>query len=87
MFQSVRLARSKGLKVGSIKLNTLWPCAENTIRELTSNARKIIVPEMNCGQYVLEIERVTKKEVFSLTKTTGFVFSSDEILKEIERVN
>jgi len=41
---------------------------------------------MNCGQYVFEIERITKKETISLTKTTGYVFSSQEILDEIERV-
>lgn len=84
--EAVRRAREKGKKVGYIKLNTLWPSAPIKIKELTQMAKKIIVPEMNLGQYVLEIERITKKEVISFTKTTGYVFSSQEILDEIERV-
>jgi 2-oxoglutarate/2-oxoacid ferredoxin oxidoreductase subunit alpha len=83
---AVRQAREKGRKVGLLKLNTLWPSAEESLRELTGAAKRIIVPEMNLGQYVQEIERVTKKEVFSLTKTTGAVFKAQEILSEIERV-
>lgn len=84
--EAVRRAREEGRKVGFIKLVTLWPSAERNIRELTQSAKKIIVPEMNLGQYVQEIERITKKEVIPLSKTTGAVFSSQEILGEIARV-
>jgi hypothetical protein len=41
---------------------------------------------MNLGQYVQEIERITKKEVIPLNKTTGAVFSSQEIFDAIARV-
>jgi 2-oxoglutarate ferredoxin oxidoreductase subunit alpha len=84
--EAVRRARERGKKVGYIKLNSLWPSAPVKLQELTQMAKKIIVPEMNLGQYVLEIERITKKEVIPFTKTTGYVFSSQEILDEIERV-
>jgi 2-oxoglutarate ferredoxin oxidoreductase subunit alpha len=84
--EAVRRAREKGKRAGHIKLNTLWPSAERTIRELTQRAKKVIVPEMNMGQYVLEIERIVKREIISLTKTTGYPFSAQEIFEEIERV-
>lgn len=84
--EAVRRAREKGKKVGHIRLDTLWPSAERTIRELTQKAKKVIVPEMNMGQYVLEIERIVKREIISLTKTTGYPFSAQEIFEEIERV-
>ncbi len=84
--EGVRRAREKGKKVGFIKLKTLWPSADKSILRLTERAKKIIVPEMNCGQYVLEIERITKKEVISYTKTTGYPILAHEISEAIERV-
>jgi 2-oxoglutarate ferredoxin oxidoreductase subunit alpha len=84
--EAVRRARERGEKVGLIKLKTLWPSGGKTLRELTNRANKIIVPEMNLGQYVLEIERITRRDVISLTKTTGSPFSAPELLEEIERI-
>lgn len=84
--EAVRRARQKGKKVGHVKLKTLWPLGEQTLREVTGRATKIIVPEMNMGQYVLEVERVTRKEVISVTKTTGYPFSAQELLEELERI-
>jgi 2-oxoglutarate ferredoxin oxidoreductase subunit alpha len=84
--EAVRRARARGRKVGHIKLKTLWPSSEKIIRKLTKRAKQIIVPEMNMGQYVLEIERITRRHVVSITKTTGYPFSAQELLEEIERV-
>ncbi len=50
-------AREKGIKAGLIKLNTIWPFPEEMIRDLAGNVRAIIMPEINMGQMVLEIER------------------------------
>ncbi|MBW2369867.1 MAG: 2-oxoacid:acceptor oxidoreductase subunit alpha, partial [Deltaproteobacteria bacterium] len=83
--EAVRQARQAGMKAGLIKLKTLWPCAEKSIRALTEKAKRIFVAEMNLGQYVREIERITHKDVISITKTNGAVFSSGEILEEMKR--
>jgi 2-oxoglutarate ferredoxin oxidoreductase subunit alpha len=39
-------------------LKTLWPVPENLIREKAKNAKRVVVVEMNLGQYVREIERI-----------------------------
>lgn len=84
--EAVRLARERGWKAGHVKLKTLWPSSEKIIRKLTEGAKKIIVPEMNLGQYVLEVQRIAEKDVVSVTKTTGYPFSAQELLEEIGRV-
>ena len=54
---AVREARAKGIRVGLIKLNTVWPFPEELIRSLAPNLKALIMPEINAGQMVLELER------------------------------
>jgi 2-oxoglutarate ferredoxin oxidoreductase subunit alpha len=53
----VELARKKGVKVGVLRLEIVWPFPENRIRELAKNVKAFVVPEINYGQIVLEVER------------------------------
>ena len=50
-------ARRAGLKVGCLRLLTLWPFCEARIRELAPLVKGIVVPEINYGQISLEVER------------------------------
>jgi 2-oxoglutarate ferredoxin oxidoreductase subunit alpha len=50
-------AREKGIKAGVVKLNTIWPFPEKMIRDLAKKVRALIMPEINYGQMVLELER------------------------------
>jgi 2-oxoglutarate ferredoxin oxidoreductase subunit alpha len=50
-------ARRKGIKVGSIRLRTVWPFPEKLIKELTGRVKAFVVPEINYGQVTLEVER------------------------------
>jgi 2-oxoglutarate ferredoxin oxidoreductase subunit alpha len=54
---AVRLAREEGIRAGLLQLITVWPFAEARIRELASQARAFVVPEINYGQIALEVER------------------------------
>ncbi len=53
----IDLARKKGVKVGVIRLIVVWPFPEKRIRELASQIKAFVVPEINFGQIVLEVER------------------------------
>jgi 2-oxoglutarate ferredoxin oxidoreductase subunit alpha len=53
----VRVARETGLKVGLLRLVTVWPFAEDRIRELAPKVKAFVVPEINMGQIALEVER------------------------------
>jgi 2-oxoglutarate ferredoxin oxidoreductase subunit alpha len=48
----------QGKPVSLLVLKTLWPVPENVIRKAARNARRIVVVEMNLGQYVREIKRI-----------------------------
>jgi 2-oxoglutarate ferredoxin oxidoreductase subunit alpha len=43
--------------VGVIRLIVVWPFPEQRIRELASRIKAFVVPEINYGQMVLEVER------------------------------
>ncbi len=54
---AIELARKEGLKAGLLQLVTVWPFAEDRVRQLAHQARAFVVPEINMGQIVLEVER------------------------------
>jgi 2-oxoglutarate ferredoxin oxidoreductase subunit alpha len=53
----IELARKKGVKVGVLRLEVVWPFPEKRIRELSKKVKAFVVPEINFGQMVLEVER------------------------------
>ncbi len=53
----IDMARKKGVKVGVIRLIVVWPFPEKRIRELAKKVKAFVVPEINFGQMVLEVER------------------------------
>jgi 2-oxoglutarate/2-oxoacid ferredoxin oxidoreductase subunit alpha len=48
----------RGTPVSLLTLKVLWPVPAEAIRRAAANAKRILVVEMNLGQYVREIERV-----------------------------
>jgi len=55
--RAVQQARKAGMKVGTIRLITVWPFPEKRIKELAKKIKAFVVPEINYGQMVLEVER------------------------------
>jgi 2-oxoglutarate ferredoxin oxidoreductase subunit alpha len=55
---AVRKAREHGIKAGLLRPITLWPFPEEQVASMAKQVKAIIVPEMNCGQLVREVERV-----------------------------
>jgi 2-oxoglutarate ferredoxin oxidoreductase subunit alpha len=54
---AIRTARAQGVRTGSLRLVTAWPFPEDRIRELAGRVKAFVVPEINYGQMVLEVER------------------------------
>ena len=72
------------LKVGLIKVNTVWPFPEEQIQEAAKNTDIVIVPEMNMGKYVREVQRALPgKKVVAMSKCGGEIHTPGEILDEI----
>jgi len=82
---AVRQARAKGIKAGLFRPKTIWPFPEDALRKLSDQVKRVIVPEMNLGQLVLEIERIIgcRAPVERLSKVNGELFKPEEILSVI----
>jgi 2-oxoglutarate ferredoxin oxidoreductase subunit alpha len=55
--RAVQMAREEGIRAGMLRLITIWPFGEDRIRELARWTKAFVVPEINYGQIVLEVER------------------------------
>jgi len=80
-------ARKEGIKVGKARLKTVWPFAEEYVFELSKKVKSIVVPEINAGQIVREVERAVKGncEVISVPHLGGAVHKPEVILEAIKR--
>jgi 2-oxoglutarate ferredoxin oxidoreductase subunit alpha len=90
--QAVRQARERGLKVGLLIVRTVWPFPAARFAELALRARTIIVPELNLGQMVLEVERLAhagpgRARMVSLTRVDGELITPAEMDKAIGEVS
>jgi len=79
---AVRMARDEGIRAGLLQLITVWPFAEERIRELSMQAKAFVVPEINCGQVVLEVERCVggRARTILVPHMGGGVHSPESIL-------
>ena len=55
--RAIAIAKKKGIKIGVIRLIVVWPFPEKRINELAGKIKAFVVPEINYGQMVLEVER------------------------------
>lgn len=84
---AVNTARDEGIRAGLLQLVTVWPFAEEHIRELSSRVKAFVVPEINYGQIVLEVERCAggKAEIIPVPHMGGGVHSPETILDAIRK--
>ncbi len=61
---AIEQARKEGLKVGHLRLVVAWPFPEKRFRELAEKVDAFVVPELNFGQMVLEVERCAGGKAF-----------------------
>jgi len=82
---AIDVARERGLRVGSLRLITAWPFPDKKIADLAAHAKAFVVPELNLGQMVREVERAAagKARTFAVPHAGGGVHNPDEILNVI----
>lgn len=87
--KAIQDARKEGIKVGSLRMVTIWPFCEKRIRELAGKVKTFVVPELNYGQMVLEVERCAggKSKVISVNHCGGAVHDPEVILEAIRKGN
>jgi 2-oxoglutarate ferredoxin oxidoreductase subunit alpha len=81
----IEQAREEGLRVGYLRLITVWPFPEQRIRELASHVRAFVVPEINMGQIVREVERAAcgQAPVLSAHRPGGDILEPHHVLQAI----
>ncbi len=82
---AIEMARKQGLKVGHLRLVVVWPFPEKRVRELATHVGAFVVPEINYGQMVFEVERCAagKAKTFLVPHGGGTVHDPDDIYQAI----
>lgn len=78
--------RNEGYKVGLFRPITIWPSPEKELKELSEKVKRIIVVEMNAGQYFLEVDRIAgkKTEVEKYGRVNGELITPKEIISLVK---
>jgi len=86
VYEAAEEAEKMGIKVGYVRLKTIWPFPEKPVKKLAETAEKILVPEMNLGQLFYEVERVAcSTQVVPLNKIGGGeLITPEELLSKME---
>jgi 2-oxoglutarate ferredoxin oxidoreductase subunit alpha len=81
----IQLARARGIRAGKFRIISAWPFPEQHIRDLAGRVKAFVVPEINLGQMVYEVERAAagKAAVIPVSHAGGSVHNPDAILKAI----
>ena len=84
--RALQMARARGIRAGKFRIISAWPFPDQHIAELAGRVKAFVVPELNLGQMVHEVERVAagRAKVVSVPHAGGGVHNPDAILKAIE---
>ncbi len=82
---AIEQARQRGVKVGHLRLVITWPFPSSLLRRTAGQVKAFVVPELNLGQMVLEVERAVagKAAVLSVPHAGGTVHEPESILEGI----
>lgn len=81
---SVERARTQGTQVSSLVVQSLWPVPEAAIARALDGVERVIVPELNLGQYRREVERLAGgREVVGIGRVDGELVTAEEIEEAI----
>jgi 2-oxoglutarate ferredoxin oxidoreductase subunit alpha len=83
---AIEQARQQGIRVGHLRLITVWPFPEKLISEISAKVKAFVTVEMNYGQMVLEVERCAagKAKSFLVPHGGGWVHEPKDIFQVIE---
>jgi 2-oxoglutarate ferredoxin oxidoreductase subunit alpha len=97
--KAIKMARAQGVRTGKFRLITAWPFPAGPLAALTRHAKAFVVPELNLGQMVHEVERAValegglqpargfspaaKPRVIPVTHAGGSVHQPEQILAAI----
>jgi len=83
----IQMAREEGIRVGLLRLVSVWPFPDEQIYDLAGHVRGIVVPEINMGQIVREVQRSVagRVPVFSVPHPGGGIHKPQKVLQAIRQ--
>ncbi|MFC1890837.1 2-oxoacid:acceptor oxidoreductase subunit alpha [Thermodesulfobacteriota bacterium] len=80
-------AREMGIKVGLLKLITVWPFPEKRIKQLAEKVKGFLTVEINMGQIHLEVERCAggKAPCYLVGHPGGAIISPERVIKTLKQ--
>jgi 2-oxoglutarate ferredoxin oxidoreductase subunit alpha len=83
----IEQARQEGIRVGYLRLITVWPFPDEAIRRLAKGIRAFVVPEINLGQISREVERCAAGQalVLGANRAGGDILEPHHVLNVIRQ--
>jgi 2-oxoglutarate ferredoxin oxidoreductase subunit alpha len=81
----IEQARKEGIHIGYLRLITVWPFPEERIRALAKKISAFVVPEINDGQIVREVERCAagQTKVIGVNRLGGDILEPQRVLSAL----
>jgi 2-oxoglutarate ferredoxin oxidoreductase subunit alpha len=81
--QMVEDRRQRGVKVGLLELQSLWPFPKETVREKCEGRSHVLVVEMNMGQIFQEVKKAVSRpeKVYLANRFDGIFISHTDIMQ------
>jgi 2-oxoglutarate ferredoxin oxidoreductase subunit alpha len=89
MQEAVRQVRASGGRLSQLIIHSLWPVPETALRRALAGHERVIVPELNDGQYRLEVERLAfaldpRPQVAGLNRVDGELITPEQIVQAVD---
>ncbi len=82
--EAVRKAKKQGLRVGALKIVSIFPYHGDEIRTFMDKCDKVLIPELNFeGQLANLIGHLHKSDVLRFNQVTGVPLSATDIFEQI----
>jgi len=82
----VKNLRKDRMKVGMLRLKTLWPFPEDAVRALGETVKRLVIPEMNLGQVAGEVRKYCRCDVIPIGQVNGETIPPERIEETLRRV-
>ncbi len=85
--EAIRHLRADGIKAGLFRPITIWPSPAKKIKEYTDKINKVLVVELNIGQFHSEVQRAAARlDIDGLFKVNGRPLSPHEIVSKVKEL-
>ena len=81
---AVRQTRAGGAAVSLLVVQSLWPVPEEAIGAALEGVTRVVVPELNLGQYRREIDRLASgREIVGVNRVDGKLITPEQIVEAL----